>query len=633
MSLISILNLEPRSESLAYRSCFDSVGSESLLEWWVNRFSTTPTCGRLYIVCHGEIEQARLANLLRDSDVTVFRSEYLGQLRCLTEVVKASGALKIALLPFGFALSPKGLLGKVYAHHKTQKNSYTLVRRIAKGAAPAIFESDLILSLDGFPLPRLPSDPVLLVERLRSLVETTGQPLPFRLNSVPFDASLEYKCDPTVLPRSVRIETPGDVEIFRRVCVRRKPETEKDSDCSALEFWKEEMTRDVVRRREQRVVVGALGTGKLPSTDINRVLFVSNPSAFSGAEQSLCQLVGQIDGRRFEKVCLIAMDGLFAERLREAGTTVICRHEDFGRYTVDNFHYSLSILRRIRPSIIHMNGLSGLPVIYAATILGIPIVQHVRTALIESYNEYLKSADAIIAISEFVKEELLRFNVPKERVHLIYDAVDPEHFRKSLFDAHEIRRQFGIPPNAKIALMIARFHPSKRHDVLLKAAAKVRTKVPSFHLILVGEALEPDSFNHFDVMHEQAKNLGLRKSTTWLRFVPDIRLLQAAADVLVLCSDREGLGQCVVESMAMELPVIVPNSGGPREIVRDRECGFVVESGNIDALAQAMIEALTNKDECTRHARAGRKYVESNLDANTAAKQVMAIYDSLSAEL
>ena len=83
----------------------------------------------------------------------------------------------------------------------------------------------------------------------------------------------------------------------------------------------------------------------------------------------------------------------------------------------------------------------------------------------------------------------------------------------------------------------------------------------------------------------------------------------------------------------MELPVIVPNSGGPREIVRDRECGFVVESGNIDALAQAMIEALTNKDECTRHARAGRKYVESNLDANTAAKQVMAIYDPLSAEL
>ncbi len=242
MSLISILRLEPRSESLAYRSCFDKVGSESLLEWWVNRFSTIQPRSRLYVVCHGEIEQARLAKLLRDGEATVFRSEHLGQLRCLTDVVRASGALKIALLPFGFSLTPKSLLEKVYAHHMTQKNSYTLVKGIAKGTAPAIFESDLIQSLDGFRLPRLPSDPVLLVERLRSLVETTGQPFPFRVNSVPFNWSSEYKCDPTVLPRSVRIETPGDVEMFQRVCMRLKPEPEKESDCSALRFWKEEMT-------------------------------------------------------------------------------------------------------------------------------------------------------------------------------------------------------------------------------------------------------------------------------------------------------------------------------------------------------------------------------------------------------
>ena len=625
MNLVCVLRLEPYSESLTYRFYFDSVGSESFLEWWVNRVSTFLPRSRLYVICHGEIEQARFSKLLRNSEVTVFKSTYLGQLRCLADVVRSTDSAQISLLPIGFALAPKSLLHKVYAHHLAQKNSFTFARGMPKGVAPTVFNSDLILALDGLRLPGLPSDPILLVERLRSLTKTTGQPSPFQLNSASFDTSLEYDFDPTSLPRSVRIETPNDVEIIRRVCVRLDSKAEEKSEFSPLQFWKEEVTQG----RQQRVVVGQLDTGDSPPPAKCKVMFVSNPSAFSGAEQSLCQLVNYIDGQLFEKVGLIALDGILAERLREAGASVICRHEDFGEYTVDNFHYALSLLKRVCPSIIHMNGLSGLPLIYAATALGIPIVQHVRTALFESYGEYLKSADAIIAVSEFVQNELLQFDVPKERVHLIHDSVDPEHFRKSLFDVHEIRAQLGIPPSAKIALMIARYQPSKRHDLMLKAAAIVRSAVPSFHLILVGEALEPAYFSYFDEIQAQARTMGLCDCITRVPFVPDIRNLQAAADILILCSDREGLGNCVVEAMAMELPVIVTNSGGAHEIVKNRERGFVVKGGDADALAQAMIEALTNESVRRRFAEAAREYVESSLTANEAAKRMMNVYDEL----
>jgi glycosyltransferase involved in cell wall biosynthesis len=62
-------------------------------------------------------------------------------------------------------------------------------------------------------------------------------------------------------------------------------------------------------------------------------------------------------------------------------------------------------------------------------------------------------------------------------------------------------------------------------------------------------------------------------------YVSDIRQVIVAADLLVLCSEREGLGRCVVEAMAMELPVIVTASGGSPEIVESGHVGGFVVNG------------------------------------------------------
>jgi phosphatidylinositol alpha-1,6-mannosyltransferase len=63
--------------------------------------------------------------------------------------------------------------------------------------------------------------------------------------------------------------------------------------------------------------------------------------------------------------------------------------------------------------------------------------------------------------------------------------------------------------------------------------------------------------------------------------------------VVVLCSDREGLGRCVVEAMAMGTPVVVTDSGGTHEVVNHRKTGFVVRGGDARDLATRIVEALT----------------------------------------
>jgi glycosyltransferase EpsD len=126
------------------------------------------------------------------------------------------------------------------------------------------------------------------------------------------------------------------------------------------------------------------------------------------------------------------------------------------------------------------------------------------------------------------------------------------------------------------------------------------------------------------------RELGLRSSIQWFDFVPDIRRLMAAADVLVLCSDREGLGSCVVEAMSMALPVVVTNSGGTHEIVDSGiRGGFIVTGGDFEALAARVTELLRDKELCRRLGQSGREYVRTHLDARVSSQSVMKIYTSL----
>ncbi len=631
MSLGVVLYLQARSESLKYRSYFERIGSESLLEWLIGPLPRLVPEASFYIICDNASDQARAVEVLRSRNVTVFRSQCSSQLLNLAELVKATKASRLALVPMGLGLAPTSLLQRVGAHHASQKNDFTEVKGLPRGTTPAMFNSGTLLALSDFQVPGANTDPISLVRALKSLKVTTGQEAPLPLNSVPFDASSVYQLDPVTLPRSIRIETPNDVDVLRRVCLRLGAREGEERGILGLRLWKQEAMCDARRRRTELKSLALSKQRRVQRSDSRSILYVSNASAFSGAEESLCQLVTQVDAERFKKFALVALEGHFTERLRQAGALVVCPEQDFATNTLDNFFYTLSVLRRIRPSIVHLNSPSGLPILCGASLIGAPVVFHARTVPAEPYAEFLESVDAIIAVSNFIKGEVLQFGVPESNVRVIYDGVDTVHFRPGLLKTSEAREAFGIPQDAKVALMIARLAPNKRHDVMLRAAGAVKPHLPSFHLVVVGEAYESLDRQYSDMVRREASALGLAECISWLGFVPDIRAVEAAADVLVLCSEREPLGTSVMEAMAMELPVVVSDDGGSHEMVKHGERGFVIKAGDAGSLAKHLLMLLTSEDLCNSFGRAARSYVESNLTARASAQRVMEIYDGLTA--
>ena len=608
--LVGILHLGSLSESLSYRAYLQNIGSESLLEWWVDRLKAFPFLTNTFIISGTPNENARLAVHLSGREVTLLTPPSLSQLSCAEQVSRLGLAPAVAWLPIEFCLAPRDLLHRVHKHHLEMDNTFTFVDGLPRGVSPAVYASDLILSIGNLHLSGLPDQLEVIVRRLKGLAETTEVELPLLLKSVPFDAGAQYGYDPTTVSRIVRVEKPNDVAILRRVR-ERLANTSHEPGVLALQIWKEEETKDASnRRRNLRTLVGAKAD-KCPQHIKPRILYVSNCSAFSGAEQELVDLVGAIDPERFETFALVAEEGLLADRLRESGAKVICPQDSFAEEAVGSFIYVYSILSDLKPDLVHLNGLDGIPMLLGASLLNIPIVQHVRVDPPDSYGPNLEYAHAVVAISDFVRRRLLQFAIPQKRVCVVYSGPNIDHFRQEIFEKHKVRKELGIPLDARVVLMIARFTAQKRHGMVLEAAARTMPTVPGFHLVFVGEHFGEVSY--FDSIRTKALSLGLGDCTSWIPFLSDIRVAHAAADLLVLPSHREAFGRCVVEAMAMELPVVVTDSGGPQEAVAGR--GFVVRSGDVDGLATAMKQALTNEDLSRSYANSARQFLEQSCNS------------------
>ena len=420
---------------------------------------------------------------------------------------------------------------------------------------------------------------------------------------------------------AVMLNSQDEVEIANEV-LRLNDEPK---GLEALLLWKRVQIRDNAERLASLHFGSPVSSAFAAPSDRPRVLYVSNASAYSGAEESLCQLVRKVDPNRFDKLAVVGMPSRFERELESAGARTLTLGDGFFDPTVKNFIVVRNLIDQLKPDLIHLNGSDGLPFLWNAVEKKIPIVLHVRNGALLPFKEYAETATALIAVSRFLRDDVLRYAVESDRVHVVYDEADTEYFRPGVCDRNAVRTKFGLAGDAKVIVMVARFAQNKRHDLMLDAFQQVRDQVPEARLVLKGEVYGEDAY--YDRIRKRIEELNSDNSILHIPFVDDIREIHAAADVLVLCSDREGLGRCVVEAMCMGIPPVVTDTGGSHEIVEDGMSGFVVPGGNASALAQRIIRVLKDPDLARSLGRAARRSAERDLSAEVSASKVMDIYD------
>jgi glycosyltransferase involved in cell wall biosynthesis len=174
-----------------------------------------------------------------------------------------------------------------------------------------------------------------------------------------------------------------------------------------------------------------------------------------------------------------------------------------------------------------------------------------------------------------------------DRVTVVSNAVDTERYPASI-DRDALRHQLGFGPRDHVMAMVGTFKRQKGHVHLVDAAASVADQLVDLHIILVGGG------ELVEAIEARVATLGLGRRIHLLGTRRDVPDLLAASDSFVLPSLWEGLPVALVEAMASRLPVIATAVSGTSQVMVPGVTGWVVPPADAGALAQAMVELVSD---------------------------------------
>jgi phosphatidylinositol alpha-1,6-mannosyltransferase len=230
------------------------------------------------------------------------------------------------------------------------------------------------------------------------------------------------------------------------------------------------------------------------------------------------------------------------------------------------------------------------------------------------YRGIYASSRAIVAISGFTCDNLVRFGAPPDKIRVILPGATPsEPPAPEIVSA--IRKKYVIDDD-RVILAVGRLIPRKNHVTLLRAMPKILARVPHCVLVIVGRG---------PTMRQclrEAVTLGIRDHVVFPGYVPDedMAALFEACDVFALPAGQdpdgnaEGFGLVYAEAHAHSKPVVAGNAGGVPDAVIDDETGILVEPDNADAVADAILRLLEDPALAQRMGKNGRQRVETELN-------------------
>ncbi len=221
---------------------------------------------------------------------------------------------------------------------------------------------------------------------------------------------------------------------------------------------------------------------------------------------------------------------------------------------------------------------------------------------------------SIIAITNFTRGYLIEnYQIPEEKVSLIYQGTDTHRFRSSKKGQLEAFKRYPIPQNAAPILgCIGSLEHRKGQAVLFEAVSNLAGgPLPDIHLVLVGDG--PDE----QLLKDKAEKMGLAENISFFSFTREPEYIYERINMTVLPSlYKEGLPNVLLESMAMSVPVVASRLGGVTEAVIEGKTGYTVEPGNSDQLAEIIYQLWIDQLSYKRMMAYGRNYVVDKFNKN-----------------
>ncbi len=303
----------------------------------------------------------------------------------------------------------------------------------------------------------------------------------------------------------------------------------------------------------------------------------------------------------------------------------------------------LRFLNRIRPDIIHCHNMHYFSKPHARTIErlakknGIPLILTAHNVwddnLFLDLTRNIKW-DHIIAVSHFIKKELMGVGSPHRKITVIHHGID-QYLYNPKINYKSIFKKYPQLKGKKIVFHPARMGLAKGCDVTIKALRRIKERFPDIVLILAGTKNIIDwtmtQQKHIAYMVDLVDFFGMRKNVLIEAFrLEDMPKLYAASSVCVYPSSScEPFGLTMLEALSSAKPMVVTETGGMPEIIKDGINGFVIPIKDFESLASRVIQLISNDELRERLGYTGRQIVEQNFTKEIVTRNTLNIYRSL----
>ena len=242
--------------------------------------------------------------------------------------------------------------------------------------------------------------------------------------------------------------------------------------------------------------------------------------------------------------------------------------------------------------------LAGVPLIIRSRHFDVPIPNRWVSGIV-----YRRLADHIITTSPKVTAGFQDiFDLPPNRISTIPTGIDTAVFSPN---GQKARLEFSPQSRGPLLGMIAVVRQAKGHRFLLQAMRLLRSQGFPTRCIMVGDG------PMLKAVRELATQLNLDDSVLFAGYREDIPEILRALDVLVIPSLHEGVPQVALQALATCTPVVGSNVGGIPSVIRAGETGRLVPAGDVEALAAAIKETLTDIEKTQAMKIRGRQMVEA----------------------
>ncbi len=266
------------------------------------------------------------------------------------------------------------------------------------------------------------------------------------------------------------------------------------------------------------------------------------------------------------------------------------------------------------------------PVLLKLTSSGSHGLQQATAVLpIAGFSKYmLKKVDALVAVSRETQAEAINFGVPQVRIHTLGNGVDVNAFKPCDHSERiRLRSKLKIASSGTV-VFVGRLSREKNPDGLLHAWKLALPDMPTgWKLVMVGDGPMYSELASF------AEKEGFTSSVIFAGYQSNVDDWYAMADIYALASHREGLSNTTLEAMASGLPVVSTRVSGSVETLEKTGAGIVVDIGQVDKLADALVALAHDPVRRDRMGAIGRLIIESKYSIESVAALHDALYSKL----